>query len=181
MVEKSVQAAPPAAATAATPSKPQVSLRVLVVDDHKPNLMLLRQQLDYLGQRVIAADSGEAALALWREHAFDVVITDCNMPGISGYELARRIRAAEAAPGYGRTRCILFGFTASAQMDEAQRCRAAGMDDCLFKPIGVDALRQRLNEAVARAALPTPPRPRLPRRPRTTPPRRRSRPSRFLP
>ncbi|AWP58485.1 hybrid sensor histidine kinase/response regulator [Bordetella bronchiseptica] len=159
MVEKSVQATPPAAAAAATPSKPQVSLRVLVVDDHKPNLMLLRQQLDYLGQRVIAADSGEAALALWREHAFDVVITDCNMPGISGYELARRIRAAEAAPGYGRTRCILFGFTASAQMDEAQRCRAAGMDDCLFKPIGVDALRQRLNEAVARAALPTPPSP----------------------
>ncbi len=49
---------------------------MLVVDDHKPNLMLLRQQLDYLGQRVIAADSGEAALALWREHAFDVVITD---------------------------------------------------------------------------------------------------------
>lgn len=92
-------------------------------------------------------------------YAYRNEITDCNMPGINGYELARRIRAAEAAPGYGRTRCILFGFTASAQMDEAQRCRAAGMDDCLFKPIGVDALRQRLNEAAARAALPTPPSP----------------------
>lgn len=156
MLEKPAQATPPAPAEQAAPQQPRASLRVLVVDDHKPNLMLLRQQLDYLGQRVIAADSGEAALALWHEHAFDVVITDCNMPGMSGYELARRIRAAEAAPGYARAPCVLFGFTASAQMDEAQRCRAAGMDDCLFKPIGVDTLSQHLSEAAARTQPPLP-------------------------
>ncbi|WP_439810605.1 transporter substrate-binding domain-containing protein [Bordetella bronchiseptica] len=156
MLEKPAQATPPAPAEQAAPQQPRASLRVLVVDDHKPNLMLLRQQLDYLGQRVIAADSGEAALALWHEHAFEVVITDCNMPGMSGYELARRIRAAEAAPGYARAPCVLFGFTASAQMDEAQRCRAAGMDDCLFKPIGVDTLSQHLSEAAARTQPPLP-------------------------
>jgi two-component system sensor histidine kinase EvgS len=65
------------------------------------------------------------------------------MPVLNGYGLARKIRELEtdmeAEP------CVILGFTANAQPDEIENCRRAGMDDCLFKPIGLDNLRVRLD------------------------------------
>lgn len=119
------------------------SLKVLVVDDHVANRMLLSQQLEHLGHQVEVASDGSQALQLWHPGDFDLVITDCNMPVLNGYGLARRIRELEeemeAEP------CVIFGFTANAQPDEIESCRQAGMDDCLFKPIGLDNLRARLD------------------------------------
>nr|WP_301295579.1 transporter substrate-binding domain-containing protein [Pseudomonas nitroreducens] len=119
------------------------SLKVLVVDDHVANRMLLTQQLEHLGHQVEVASDGSQALQLWHPGDFDLVITDCNMPVLNGYGLARRIRELEqemeAEP------CVIFGFTANAQPDEIENCRQAGMDDCLFKPIGLDNLRARLD------------------------------------
>ncbi|WP_447747965.1 transporter substrate-binding domain-containing protein [Pseudomonas nicosulfuronedens] len=121
------------------------SLKVLVVDDHVANRMLLSQQLEHLGHQVEVASDGVQALQLWHPGDFDLVITDCNMPVLNGYGLARRIRELElemeAEP------CVIYGFTANAQPDEIENCRRAGMDDCLFKPVGLDNLRVRL-EAV---------------------------------
>ncbi|WP_066639393.1 ATP-binding protein [Bordetella sp. H567] len=117
-------------------------LQILAVDDNAPSRVLLRKQLEHLGHRVVQANSGKAGWRLWRAGAYDVVITDCNMAGGSGYALARRIREAEAAQGTGP--CTVWAYTASARQDETDRCMEAGMDACLFKPLGLAALQQRL-------------------------------------
>ncbi|OAI94678.1 transporter substrate-binding domain-containing protein [Pseudomonas putida] len=118
-----------------------LSLNILVVDDYPANLMLLGKQLDVLGHRVSQADNGAQALQMWREGNFDVLITDCNMPGMDGHQLARAVRTEES-PGQ---RCLILGLTANAQAEERDRCLASGMDDCLFKPIGLGALRSHLS------------------------------------
>ncbi|MET0848101.1 MAG: transporter substrate-binding domain-containing protein [Pseudomonas sp.] len=112
------------------PTRP---LTILVVDDYRANRLLLSSQLSYLGHGVMEAEDGAQGLELWRVHEFDLVITDCNMPMLSGYELAGAMRDEERAQGLPTT--LILGFTANAQPEEKVRCLEAGMDDCLFKPI----------------------------------------------
>ncbi|WP_144930147.1 MULTISPECIES: transporter substrate-binding domain-containing protein [unclassified Pseudomonas] len=125
------------------------ALDILVIDDHPANRLLLSRQLNYLGHRVQEAGDGIQGLQAWRARHFDAVITDCNMPLMSGYELARTIRHEEQAQGLPRG--VILGFTANAQREEKDRCIDAGMDDCLFKPIGLKELQARLG------SLSTPP------------------------
>jgi two-component system sensor histidine kinase EvgS len=124
-----------------------VPLRVLVADDYPANRLLLAQQLDYLGHHARVAEDGAQALRLWLNEHFDVVISDCSMPRLDGYGLARAIRLHERRNG--GTACRLVGLTASALADERRRCLAAGMDDCLFKPLGLQALIGALGGSVA--------------------------------
>ena len=114
------------------------SLNILVVDDYPANRMLLAQQLSYLGHRVTDAENGVLGLKAWRLGYFDVVITDCSMPLMNGYQLAQAIRAEEVQ--LARAACQIFGFTANAQPGEVERCLEAGMDRCLFKPISLKDL-----------------------------------------
>ncbi|MHC8318560.1 transporter substrate-binding domain-containing protein [Pseudomonas sp. LB3P31] len=123
----------PASAISPVVRAPTRALRILVVDDYPANRLLLSRQLGYLGHQVLLAEDGAQGLAQWREHEFDVLITDCNMPLLSGYELAGAIRDEERAHGVEPT--LILGFTANAQPEERARCLEAGMDDCLFKPI----------------------------------------------
>lgn len=133
--------------TAATPDVTLAAcvLNVLVVDDHPVNRLLMCWQLSELGHRTTDVGDGDEGLQRWRAQAFDVVITDCNMPRRNGYELARSIRDEEAASG--RAPCLILGFTANAQVEERLRCLDAGMDDCLFKPIRLRDLAQALTGA----------------------------------
>jgi two-component system sensor histidine kinase EvgS len=127
------------------------SLQVLVVDDYPANRLLLDHQLAYLGHCVTLACDGSEGLRLWLQGDFDVVISDCNMPGLNGYELAQAIREHErrnATPA-----CLLLGCTANAQVEERKRCLAMGMDDCLFKPLSLSDLANRLG-VVAHAPEP---------------------------
>ena len=139
------------AALARAPSAPQAalavtsSLSVLVVDDHPVNRLLLCWQLSELGHRTVDTENGDEGLKQWRAQAFDVVITDCNMPRRNGYQLARAIRDAESDAG--RKPCLILGFTANAQAEERTRCLNAGMDECLFKPIRLHDLAQALTAA----------------------------------
>ncbi|ROM69808.1 hybrid sensor histidine kinase/response regulator [Pseudomonas brassicacearum] len=132
-------AAPPAEVETLGPVR---TLNILVVDDYPANRVLLSQQLGYLGHRVQDAPDGAQGLRAWRSERFDVVITDCNMPMMSGYELARAIRDEEQTRGLAST--VILGFTANAQPEEKDRCVEAGMDDCLFKPISLRDLNARL-------------------------------------
>ncbi|RMM50694.1 hypothetical protein ALQ77_02553 [Pseudomonas corrugata] len=126
---------------------PAQALDILVIDDHPANRLLLSRQLSYLGHRVQEAGDGVQGLQAWRAAHFDAVITDCNMPLMSGYELARTIRDEERAQGLSRG--VILGFTANAQPEEKDRCIDAGMDDCLFKPIGLKELQARLGSLSA--------------------------------
>ncbi|BBP75741.1 hybrid sensor histidine kinase/response regulator [Pseudomonas sp. Ost2] len=117
-------------------------LNVLVVDDHPANRLLMCQQLGFLGHRFSTEQNGATGLQAWKDGHFDLVIVDCNMPVMNGYELTRRLREHEAAQA--RPRCTVLGFTANAQPEERTRCLQAGMDDCLFKPISLTALNKKL-------------------------------------
>ena len=127
----------------ATPVAASV-LNVLVVDDHPANRLLMCQQLGYLGHQFTAAQHGAAGFQAWRQEHFDLVIADCNMPIMNGYELSRSIREYELREQ--RPPCVVLGFTANAQPEEKQRCAEAGMDDCLFKPISLTTLERQLTQ-----------------------------------
>ena len=121
-------------------------LNILVVEDHAPNRLLLCQQLEYLGHRVVPCDDGEAAFAEWTQAdpPFDLTITDCNMPRMDGYELTRNMRRSE------QSRAVrahpVFGLTANAQSEIVDACLSAGMTQCLFKPIGIETLAAHIGE-----------------------------------
>ena len=125
-------------------------LNVLVVDDHPANRLLMCQQLGYLGHQFTAAQQGAAGFQAWREERFDLVIADCNMPVMNGYELSRSIREYEHREQ--RVPCVILGFTANAQPEEKHRCAQAGMNDCLFKPISLTALEQQLAQVPPQSA-----------------------------
>jgi CheY-like chemotaxis protein/HPt (histidine-containing phosphotransfer) domain-containing protein len=115
---------------------------VLLVDDHPINRMVLLKQVNALGYAAEVAENGLEALDKWSSGAFGAVITDCNMPEMSGYELARHIRACEARIGHPRT--PLIACTANALGGEADNCFAAGMDDYLSKPVDLALLSRAL-------------------------------------
>ena len=123
-------------------TQPAQILNVLVIDDYPANRLLLTQQLNFLGHRVSVATDGAHGLRVWRNQHFDVVITDCSMPIMNGYNLARAIRDEERSRG--GLPGVILGLTANAQPEEKDRCLEAGMDDCLFKPISLNDLHARL-------------------------------------
>lgn len=128
-----------APASARTDTQP---LHVLVVDDLSINALVLEQQLASLGHRARVLTDGACALAAWAEDDFDLLITDCNMPGMDGYALARAVRRLEDESGRAPRRII--GYSASALADEAERCREAGMDELLVKPVTLERLAAAL-------------------------------------
>ncbi|MGE8324345.1 MAG: response regulator, partial [Pseudomonas sp.] len=101
------------------------------------------------------AKNGEIALGHWQAARFDLVITDCSMPVMDGHQLTRRIRSLEAERGAAA--CRILGVTANAQAEERARCLASGMDECLFKPIGLRTLKAHLPQALPRQHLPARP------------------------
>jgi CheY-like chemotaxis protein/anti-sigma regulatory factor (Ser/Thr protein kinase) len=119
-----------------------VAASVLVVDDHPVNRMLLKQQLHLLGLQVEAAASGVQALEFWREGHFDLLITDCHMPEMDGYELTRTIRDVERLEA--RARMPVLAWTANVLHEEKLRCATAGMDAVLTKPTELHELRAKL-------------------------------------
>jgi two-component system sensor histidine kinase EvgS len=120
-------------------------LNILVIDDYPANLLLLERQLHTLGHHVTLAENGQVALERWQAARFDLVITDCSMPVMDGHELTRRIRSLEAERGLPA--CQILGVTANAQAEERDRCLASGMNECLFKPIGLRTLKAHLPQA----------------------------------
>lgn len=122
---------------------PVHSLDLLLVDDHPTNRLLLSQQLLALGHRVSLASDGAEGLQRWLEEDFAVVILDCHMPRMNGYQLATAIRSEETR--LNRRPCRLLGYTAARCVHQRNRCREAGMDDCLFKPLSLERLAWHLS------------------------------------
>jgi signal transduction histidine kinase/CheY-like chemotaxis protein/HPt (histidine-containing phosphotransfer) domain-containing protein len=117
---------------------------VLIADDHPTNRSLLLRQVNALGYAAESAEDGAQALRMLRSGRYGMLITDCNMPGMNGYELARAIRADESTKA-GR-RLPIIACTANALRDEADACIAAGMDDYLAKPVDLKGLLKKLDK-----------------------------------
>ena len=118
-------------------------LRVLVVDDHPVNREVLVRQLDLLGLAADSVNDGVEALEAWAAGRYTAVLADIHMPRMDGYELTRRIRAAEAE-GRKTGRTPIVAVTANAMKGEEERCIDAGMDAYLVKPVSIERLRATL-------------------------------------
>lgn len=131
--------APRATVQAPTPEEAAMQGRlILVAEDQRVNQMVIRRQLAILGFAADIHADGAAALAAWRPGAHGLVLTDCNMPVMDGYELTAAIRAQEEAQGLPRLPIV--ALTANAMAGEDQRCINAGMDDFLSKPLDLAQL-----------------------------------------
>ena len=115
---------------------------VLVVDDHPVNQFVIGEQLRELGVAVVMASDGQAALQTIEVLPFALVLMDCHMPGMDGYETTRRIREREAANGLAHLPVI--AISAATDASHLKQCLESGMDAVLKKPLRLDELHGML-------------------------------------
>ena len=113
---------------------------ILVVEDNPASRRLCTLQLERLGFKTIAVDSGDQAIALCRQQVFDVILMDVQMPGMDGLETTRALRSSE------KLITPIIALTANAMPEDRQRCLDAGMSDYLSKPLKVDRLLEILGK-----------------------------------
>ncbi len=133
-------------AVEALPPLPSLSLRVLVAEDNQVNQRVVSRMLEKLGVSAEVVGDGAQALAAVQRERFDVVLMDCQMPVLDGYDAARAIRALKGPAG----RVTIIAVTASALDDERAKCLAAGIDDVLAKPLRLEDLERKLSACVGR-------------------------------
>ncbi len=120
-------------------------LSILLVEDHPLSRKLCLHVLKTLGASAEVAANGLEAVAAIKEKAYDLVLMDCNMPAMDGFQATAAIREWESAGNTGRSRRTrIVALTANALIGERERCLAAGMDDYLAKPFTQADLRNIL-------------------------------------
>jgi len=137
-----VLAAKPAKATTVDEALAQGQL-ILLAEDNLTNQDVIRRQLAMLGYACEIANNGAEALKAWRRGRYAILLTDCHMPELDGYDLTGAIRTEEKPTG---KRLPIIAVTANALQGEAERCIAAGMDDYVSKPIAMAVLRAKLQK-----------------------------------
>jgi CheY-like chemotaxis protein len=115
-------------------------VRILVVDDYPDNVASMAMLLRLYGHEVDTASGGSAAVAAALARPPDVVLLDISMPGMDGYEVARRLR------GMFGDRVTLLAITAYGSEEDRQHCRAAGFDRHIIKPADPQKLERLLRE-----------------------------------
>jgi CheY-like chemotaxis protein len=113
--------------------------RVLLVEDNEVNLLYAEAVLKDMGADVSVARDGAQALAAVEGEAFDLVLMDCNMPGMDGLSATPRLREIERH--LGRRRTPVVAFSANAMAEDRDAFAAAGMDDFIAKPYRGEELR----------------------------------------
>jgi two-component system, sensor histidine kinase len=112
--------------------------KVLVVEDNPVNQVVARRFLQRLGCDATIASDGHSAIREWQEGEYDLILMDCQMPGLDGYDATREIRRQEPAD----VRIPIVALTAHAMKDAKLECLRAGMDDFLTKPFTLEQLRE---------------------------------------
>jgi CheY-like chemotaxis protein/HPt (histidine-containing phosphotransfer) domain-containing protein len=110
---------------------------ILLAEDNPTNQDVIRRQLNLLGRACEIVDNGQEALDAYGRGRYALILTDCHMPVMDGYELTGRVRSLEQESG---RHIPIVAVTANALQGEAERCIAAGMDDYVSKPIAMPAL-----------------------------------------
>ena len=112
----------------------------MLVDDNRINQRVAERMLEKTGCSIEIHGSGEEAIAAFERSRPDIVLMDCQMPGIDGYEATRRLRQLE----HEGQRTPIIALTAHASDEDRARCIEAGMDDHIAKPIGSDQIAAML-------------------------------------
>jgi class 3 adenylate cyclase len=122
--------------------------RLLLVDDNRVNRLLLARQLGQLGHRVEVAENGHEALRMLREHPFDLLVLDIEMPGLDGFEVLVQMKADHAL------RDLPVIVTSALEgLDNVVRCIELGAEDYLNKPVNAVLLKARLGASLEKKRL----------------------------
>lgn len=116
---------------------------ILLVEDNELNREVINMQLSTLGYSSVVAADGREALELWKNKTFDLVLTDCHMPEMDGFELTQAIRKEELDVG---DHVPIVAVTANTISEERDRCMDSGMDDVLTKPVDMEDLDRVINK-----------------------------------
>jgi CheY-like chemotaxis protein len=122
----------------ASASGATMAVKVLAAEDNTVNQLVLKTILHQVGADLTVVDDGEQAVEAWEREAWDVILMDVQMPVMDGPTAARRIRLRERE--IGRARTPIVALTANVMTHQTADYLAAGMDDCVAKPIQVAAL-----------------------------------------
>jgi signal transduction histidine kinase/CheY-like chemotaxis protein len=128
------------------------SVRVLLVEDIAANQEIARAMLESFGCTVAIAKDGEVALDMVQQDEFDIILMDCQMPVMDGFEATRHIRQYESQQHGGR-RTPVVALTAGKTETEKERCFASGMDRILFKPYSTKELNSMLSQYFESSAV----------------------------
>jgi signal transduction histidine kinase/CheY-like chemotaxis protein len=112
---------------------------ILVAEDNPINQLVIRKQLEKLGFQPVVVSDGAQALAFWKDNAVDLILSDCHMPEMDGFQLTQAIRQREQDTKHHTP---IIAVTANALAGEGEHCMAEGMDDYLAKPFELVTLRQ---------------------------------------
>jgi CheY-like chemotaxis protein len=130
-------------------------LRILVAEDNEVNQIVVREVLTRLGHSCDIVPDGKEALEALRRGAYDLMLMDCQMPVMDGFEATREIRRRESGgdmAGTGRTRLPIIALTANAMKGDRESCLGAGMDGYVTKPIDPKELVRALDQVSGTAA-----------------------------
>ena len=127
--------------TSQTSKDRRSGMSTLIVEDNEINQLVLLKQLEILGYPTAVARNGEEGLAKWQGGSFDLILSDCHMPIMDGFEMTQMLRQHEGQ--YPRARTPIVAITANALQGEADRCYASGMDGFLIKPLEIRSSQQK--------------------------------------
>lgn len=125
-----------------TASSTETVLKILVVEDYEDNRILFMMLLENLGYQADAVTNGVEFLEQMAGQDYDMVLMDCQMPMMDGYEATRQLRQREG----DQKHTIIIGLTAHAMEGDRQKCLDAGMDDYMSKPVRLEALAEMIEK-----------------------------------
>ena len=117
---------------------------ILLVEDNEINQVVLLKQLEILGYPAVVAKNGLKGLEMWKTENYDIILLDCHMPVMDGFEMAQEIRKHEEEGELSRVPIV--AITANALTGDADKCYACGMDDYLAKPVEIVSLEAKLSQ-----------------------------------
>src|SRR5262249_33309449 len=123
------------------PARPISDARLLVVEDNPINQEVARYQVERIGYRADVAKDGVEALAMLNQNDYALILMDCHMPRMDGFETTARIRSRSD----GKQQTPIIAVTASVTSGEKEKCLQAGMDDFLAKPFHQQDLAAKIS------------------------------------
>ena len=114
-----------------------------MVEDNEINQIVLLKQLEILGYPAVVAKNGLQGLEMWQDKSYDVILLDCHVPVMDGFEMAKEIRKKEEHDDLPRVPIV--AITANALTGDADKCHACGMDNYLAKPVEIISLEAKLS------------------------------------